>query len=231
MKKNIHNSKGFTILELLIATTVFSAILLVLTQVVIRLTGTYYHGVIQNQTLNVAKNITNNIVQQIQFTGGDIVQTDRITDIPMKWDSSRTNALDFLSKYESYLCIGPNQYVYQLGGMYDNASSQGSLTLSYNTQCSTTNPIENDNWDFRVSHIISSNYYINLIPKGMRLVKFKVNQQFGNLYKVDVKVAYGADASPANTGIGFNNDTGDCNPNSSYCATTELVTFVEKTVQ
>jgi prepilin-type N-terminal cleavage/methylation domain-containing protein len=227
--KYISSSKGFTILELLIATTVFSSILLVLTQVVIRLTGTYYHGVIQNQTLNVAKNITNNIVQQIQFTGGDIV----IGADPSNWSTSILDSN--VSSYESYLCVGPNQYVYQLGGRYDNISSQGSLVLSYNTQCSGAGPlIRDNNWDFRVKNpakTISSNYYVDLIPKGMRLVKFKVNQQFGNLYKVDVKVAYGADASPVNTGIGFNTSTGDCNPNSSYCATTELVTYVEKTVQ
>jgi len=217
------NPKGFTIIELLVATSIFSAILLVLTQVVIRLSGTYYHGVIQNQTLNVAKNITNNIVQQIQFTGGDIVFPPN----PSKWPPAINRSL---SDYESYLCIGNNQYVYQLGGRFDNISAKGALVLSYNPQCSNVGPqIGLNKWDFRDT--ISTNYYVDLIPQGMRLVKFDISQQFGNLYKVDVKVAYGADASPVDTGIGFNTDTGDCNPNSSYCATTELVTYVEKTVK
>jgi len=227
--KYLSNSKGFTILELLIATTVFSAILLVLTQVVIRLTGTYYHGVIQNQTLNVAKNITNNIVQQIQFTGGYVYPKGD----PLRWDITAIHDDTTLKKYESYLCIGNNQYVYQLYGINDGNTSNGSLILSYNPQCSTIGPLLNygSSWDLRNSNTVSSSYYVNLVPNHMRLVKFDISQQFGNLYKVDVKVAYGADASPANTGIGFNTGTGDCNPNSSYCATTELVTYVEKTVQ
>lgn len=227
-KKCLPNSKGFTILELLIATTVFSAILLVLTQVVIRLSGTYYHGVIQNQTLNVAKNITNNIVQQIQFTGGDIV----IGANPNGWSTSIGDSN--VSSYESYLCVGPNQYVYQLGGRYDNTSSQGSLTLSYNTQCSGAGPlIMNNSWDFRVKNpakTISSNYYVNLIPTGMRLVKFKVIPRFGNLYSVEVMVASGPDGDGSN-GSGYDIAHTKCFPRSYYCATTDLVTYVEKTVQ
>ena len=223
------NPKGFTIIELLVATSIFSAILLVLTQVVIRLSGMYYHGVIQNQTLNVAKNITNNIVQQIQFTGGDIV----IKNNPLFWNKMSITDTTTLKKYETYLCIGNNQYVYQLGGINDGSTSNGSLILSYNTQCSGIGPSfeYNNSWDLRNSDTISSSYYVSLVPNHMRLVKFDIAYQFGNLYKVDIKVAYGTDASPADTGIGFNTNSGDCNPNSSYCATTELVTYVEKTVQ
>ena len=225
------NPKGFTIIELLVATSIFSAILLVLTQVVIRLSGTYYHGVIQNQTLNVAKNITNNIVQQIQFTGGDIIFPGNPT---YPFTSSISD--DAVQSYESYLCIGNNQYVYQLGGRFDNISSQGSLAMSYNPQCSNGGPSIRDNeWDFRVKNLaknISSNYYVNLIPQGMRLVKFDIAHQFGNLYKVDVMVASGPDGA-APDGPGFNNTSFNprCYPNSPYCATIELVTYVEKTVQ
>ena len=164
MKKNTDsNSKGFTIIELLIATVVFSAILLVLTQVVIRLSGTYYHGVIQNQTLNVAKNITNNIVQQIQFTGGDVIFPGNPIHF---WSNNNSD----LSNLESYLCIGNNQYVYQIGGRFDNTTSNGSLVLSYNTQCSNGGPkISSSNWSFITAGSISSHYYVNLIPNGMRL--------------------------------------------------------------
>jgi len=144
------NNNGFTVIELLIATSVFSAILLVLTQVVIRLSGTYYHGVIQNQTLNVAKNISNNIVQQIQFTGGDIVFPPN----PTKWT---TGILDSrLPQYENYLCIGANQYVYQLGGRFDNKSTKGALVLSYNPQCSNVGPqIAPNFWDLELRQIKS----------------------------------------------------------------------------
>ena len=230
MKKYTNsNSKGFTIIELLIATVVFSAILLVLTQVVIRLSGTYYHGVIQNQTLNVAKNITNDIVQQIQFTGGDIINKNN----PSPWNKMLISDTLSLKKYESYLCIANNQYVYQLNGINDSSTSNGSLILSYNPQCSGLGPsfVFNSSWDLRNSSTISSSYYVSLVPSHMRLVKFNVNPQFGNLYKVDVKVAYGSDANPLVGGIGFNPSSGNCNPNSPYCATTELVTYVEKTVQ
>ena len=217
------NPKGFTIIELLVATSIFSAILLVLTQVVIRLSGTYYHGVIQNQTLNVAKNITNNIVQQIQFTGGDIIFPPN----PTNWSSGIRDPQ--LLGHESYLCIGSNQYVYQLGGRFDNVSAKGALALSYNPQCSNVGPQiqPNNKWDFRGN--ISSNYYVDLIPQGMRLAIFQVSPQFGDLYKVEVMVAYGADGDGSN-GSGYDSTHKKCYTGSYYCATTDLVTYVEKTV-
>jgi hypothetical protein len=61
----------------------------------------------------------------------------------------------------------------------------------------------------------------------MRLVKLLVAKvpNFQQLYIVDVKVAYGDDGT--GTGSGYNIATQECYANSIYCATSELVTYVE----
>ena len=61
-------SAGFTIIELLVATAVFSVILIVITSGIMLFTSNYYKGVNQSNTQAVARSIINNISQAIQFS-------------------------------------------------------------------------------------------------------------------------------------------------------------------
>lgn len=63
------NNKGFTILELLIATSVFSVILLLCTFGLIQVGKSYYKGVALTRTQNVARNVMGTLTQSIQFSG------------------------------------------------------------------------------------------------------------------------------------------------------------------
>jgi prepilin-type N-terminal cleavage/methylation domain-containing protein len=65
------NNKGFTILELLIATSVFSVILLLCTFGLIQVGKSYYKGVALTRTQNVARNVMGTLTQSIQFSGDD----------------------------------------------------------------------------------------------------------------------------------------------------------------
>ena len=66
--KNNMNQKGFTIIELMIATVIFSIVLLVLTENIISISNDYYQGVVQTQTINATKNIVDTIAQQIKLS-------------------------------------------------------------------------------------------------------------------------------------------------------------------
>ncbi|HSX31885.1 MAG TPA: prepilin-type N-terminal cleavage/methylation domain-containing protein, partial [Candidatus Saccharimonadales bacterium] len=62
--------QGFTIIELLIATLIFSMVLLLVTVGIMQVTRVYYKGVTESNTQNAARSIVDSISQAIQFDGG-----------------------------------------------------------------------------------------------------------------------------------------------------------------
>ncbi len=65
MKK--HLSSGFTILEVLIATMVFTVVLMICVQVVTRIGQLYFKGVTTSQVQDLTRNLLDEFSQQIQF--------------------------------------------------------------------------------------------------------------------------------------------------------------------
>lgn len=63
---------GFTIVELMIATTVFSVILLIMSAGLIYIGKVYYRTVAQNKTQEATRSIIDQVAQSIQFSGGSI---------------------------------------------------------------------------------------------------------------------------------------------------------------
>lgn len=66
--KRIDNNKGFTIIELLIATVAFSVILMVITGAVVQIGRIYYKGVVQSRTQERARAITDSVAKNLQFS-------------------------------------------------------------------------------------------------------------------------------------------------------------------
>ena len=94
---------GFTIVELLIATTVFSLVLIVLLYGVLSFTHAYYSGVNSSSTQDTARTIVNTVAQAVEFSGNVIYPNAQVSG----------------NKY--YFCAGGNTYYYILGNMYDGA--------------------------------------------------------------------------------------------------------------
>ncbi len=88
------NAEGFTIVELLISTLIFSMILLIVTVGIIQITRVYYKGLTEAQTQNTARAAMDDITQGIQFSGGTVSATQAST---------------------KSFCIGDQQYSYALG--------------------------------------------------------------------------------------------------------------------
>lgn len=66
------NTPGFTIIELLIATVVFSVVLLIVTTGIVQFGRIYYKGVIQSRTQERARAIIEDIAQNAEFSGGNL---------------------------------------------------------------------------------------------------------------------------------------------------------------
>jgi prepilin-type N-terminal cleavage/methylation domain-containing protein len=88
---------GFTIIELMIATAIFTIMLILTTTTIIGITQTYIKGSVEGQTQQTARTVLSDISQAIEFNdSGDItVTTNYSGDV-------------------YYFCTGSDVYVYQL---------------------------------------------------------------------------------------------------------------------
>ncbi len=72
-------TNGFTIIELLIATVVFSVVLLILTTAIIQFSRIYYKGNVASKTQETARSVMNSVSQDIQF-GASVGTTSAADD-------------------------------------------------------------------------------------------------------------------------------------------------------
>lgn len=70
------NQKGFTIIELIIATTVFSVVLLLCTFGLMQIGNVYYRGITSTRTQNVTRNIIDMVSQDIELSDNGIIATN-----------------------------------------------------------------------------------------------------------------------------------------------------------
>src|SRR6478609_5585690 len=84
---------GFTIIELLIATTVFSVVLLVFLTAFIRISQLFYKGVNMSHTQETARTVLQDISDDIQFYKTTINTT---------------------SLGQGYFCVGAHRYAFNL---------------------------------------------------------------------------------------------------------------------
>ena len=109
MKKTDVHERGFTIVELMIATLVFSVILTVVTMGVISFSNRYYKGVHASTTQNTTRNIMDTITQAIQFGEARV-------------DPSGAN---------NFFCAGGSVFMFDASGaMYDGSPGQRGMYVA-----------------------------------------------------------------------------------------------------
>lgn len=214
-------SAGFTIMELMIATVVFSVVLLLVTAGILQISRVYYKGITESTTQNTARNIIDTISQGIQFSGSEV---------------ELTTGTDPGKDYS--FCIGNKQYTYRLGSQVMNNPSSSDqswhalVERRINGSCSgaTTQSLNQQTVTGR-----------DLVGQRMRLAKLSVENLEANRYRVTVRVVYGdADLlrSPSNPSDPV--ETAAMRPDAvcqsvsagtQFCASSELSTVVVKRVQ
>lgn len=210
------DARGFTIIELVIATLVFSTVMLVVAGTIVRFTNNYQRGLVQNTTQNATRSIVESISQSLQFK------------------RASTNTLSEINGSKGY-CIGTTRYSFVLGQQLlpDNPNryalvqeeGRGSgCSAQYAQDLKGPGPIAGT----------------ELLGPNMRLAKFDVGgTENSNLYTVTARVVYGDDdllCSPNANDCDKNEvsehlDADDltCKPTvgSQFCAVSELSTTVE----
>jgi prepilin-type N-terminal cleavage/methylation domain-containing protein len=228
MKQRLTSSSGFTIIELMIATAVFSVVLLLLVTGVITVTRQYIQGLNEAHTQDVARNISNTVSQAIQFNGGSY--TGPGSPVVGTYGS------------ENRICLGDDRYSYLLGEeLEDQPSSSPQQTadalVEDSGSCSAgTTPLM-----FTSAPLPTG--ATELLSANMRLDNLSVSKVVGSLntYNVCVRVVYGSDDSvTAFTRAGTNlcNQSGiqehQCASGGlldfAFCAVSEIDTTVKQRV-
>jgi type II secretory pathway pseudopilin PulG len=156
---------GFTIIELLIATVVFSMVIVVILYGVLSFTHAYYGGINASTTQNTARSILNSIAQSIEFSGDTIVGT------PISLPGAGGQV---------YFCAGGVTYIYDWGLMYSGSPSLSNPGLYAVTgACAVPASIPTANGQ-------------ELLTNGMRITALTVTpDSTGRLYTVSLGLAYG----------------------------------------
>ncbi len=216
-KRKRTSDKGFTVVELLIATTVFSIVLLLVSTAMVQIANVYYKGVTETGTQNIARGVIDAIAQGVQFNGGIVTQT------PASAPSPGTSTA---------FCIGETQYAYQLGWELTDTSPQATQNQAYHVLAQSHVP------NCAAAGGVAAGYLdqptvngVELMNQHMRLAKLSL-QQIGttNLYRIDVRVVYG-DNDVLTNPTAANAACAGISAGSQYCAVSELSTIVSKRVQ
>ncbi len=118
---------GFTILELLIATMVFSIIFLGTTTALIEIGKLYYKGVVTGRTQEVARGLTDQLSQQLQFTNATVQTGTTTYDVTGGNDGTVPNKLTM-----NAMCIGTTRYSYRLNTQVNANTPAGEYDAQNN---------------------------------------------------------------------------------------------------
>lgn len=174
---------GFTIIELMISTTIFSLILILCLAGILQITKMYYRSVTQNKTREVARTITDEIGEAIRFTSQSIQKGNSVNGPLVSVDDEDTG----------YFCIGQKRYTYAIDRQVNKSSTLGprqkkhALWVDKEGDCSGPVDLDND---------IPSPEGKDMVSENMRLYKLSVDEvsaidSNNKLYKISVGVAYG----------------------------------------
>lgn len=191
------DKRGFTIIELLIATVVFSLILLVITGAIVQFNKIYYKGIIISRTQERARAITQDIAQNLQFSR------------------------DY-TPGASYFCAGTRRFSYTLGKQLGVSGPNGSPHVLV---ADTTSGGCSGGFNVAAPGALPAGA-TELLGENMQLVALNITSPSPDVYRISVRVVYGADGD-----FQGGNPANGCrtlNFGGQFCAVAELTTTVSR---
>ncbi len=173
----IHRDKnGFTLVELMIAVTVFSVLLILSAASLTQISRLYYKAVIATKTQNVSRTIMNDIAQAFQFSSGNMTNVG----VP---DGNGLRRI----------CIGNVRYTYALNKQI-NSSNKHALwrdKVASSGSCDALNIYDNS----EIANSAASAGGTELLESGMRLKSISIggNNLIPEIKNINIAVIYGDD--------------------------------------
>ncbi|HSX36787.1 MAG TPA: type II secretion system protein [Patescibacteria group bacterium] len=166
--------KGFTIVELMVALSILSTLLVMSTVILIQIGKLYTKGVNEAATQNAARDIINDLSSQLQLSG---------------------NAPD--NDTPGVKCIGNQRYTFNLNHKLVTPPATGNYvihvlwrdTIGDNGPCVPVDLTQATPGD---THTLP-NSGVEMVPLNARLTDFSITPNQNNTYAIRVTVAYGDD--------------------------------------
>jgi prepilin-type N-terminal cleavage/methylation domain-containing protein len=221
-------SKGFTIIELMIATSVFSVILLVASAGIIRIGQFYYKGVSQSRTQDNIRTISDELSRSVQFA-----------------KDSKVSLIDTASQQR--FCLGDTRYTAYLDAPFVQNTNSARNNPSQNTTGFWAEKLNSGATCSSACTGACASSIRQLLAVNTRVLDLKIEPIGAGIDKawsVNVRVAYGDNdllSHRNNDGSVITNGGADAQVErrksaicktgisaSSFCATAELDTVIKK---
>ncbi len=221
MKFKNTSQAAFTIVELMIATLVFSIILVLITTGLVQIGRNYYKGALQARTQDTARNVIDEISRGIQFSGETIKVTTPVGASP-PYASAAPGS-------EYGICINGVGYSYIMDREV-TASQHGLVSYQVSGGCGSYTPVG-------VSTAITQPGAKELLAIGMRVTDIEVIDNSltnSNNYTYTLKIGIGSGSSDLFTPNTVRNNIRDAckaGQGQEYCSISDLSTTVKKRVE
>ncbi len=240
--------RGFTIVELLFSTAIFSVILLLCLSALVQIGRMYVKGVTTAQTQQSAGAVLDELSQAMQFSGAKIntiaiipgngggVSERYGPTIPISGGSVAQGAL-------GYFCIGNTRYTFAMDRMQGEANDVNRKMIRHDFwvdepgQCAGVDPVQlytTAPVDLTSAGNPSNYNGRDLLSDNMRLIRMRLNPLAtdGSIWRVQITVAYGDDdlliTDPQDSSRRYCRGG---NIGTQFCAFSELSTIVKRRVQ
>ena len=210
------DSRGFTLVELMIASSVFSVILLICTTAMLQIGKTYYRGIVVSKTQESTRSIMDTISRQLQFNGGKLTS-------------------DIDGGVDAY-CIDNTKYSFKLNTQVmdsvDDPLYQGKYALVVEDNVADCSSAAMTPLDINDTTLNLKDTQRELLEQHMRLTEFSISQiGTSSMYEVKVKVVYGVDDDLEKDSLGNILRCKSITFGSQFCAISELTTKVEQRIK
>ena len=203
---------GFTILELMLASTIFAMILLVIAVGVIRVSTDYYRGITSSKTQSATQVVMSEVSQAIEFGRN-------ITVLPANGSGA------------AGLCIDNVLYSYQIGQEIVDSSPNSALHQGYHALvASPANGCSAGTLPALPTTPTLPSGSRELLGRYMRLANFTISNS-GDVYTIHITVIYGDDdlLTPAiSSSTNWASEQCAGGDGSQFCAVSDLTTTVQQ---
>lgn len=231
------SQKGFTIVELMFATVIFSLILLLCLSSLVQIGRMYYKGVTTAQTQETARGLMDEVVQAIQFSSGGITS-------PTGPNGPVVNPTD---NPVGNFCIGSTRYTYALDRMQNPSAStdankkeiKHALYADLPGACAGADLTSFNAIDLTLDNPIVPKTGVtngggrDMLAPNMRLTRLEINplSSDNSTWQVLLTVAYGDDdllrVDPSDAS---RRQCSGTSIGTQFCATSELSAIVKRRI-
>jgi prepilin-type N-terminal cleavage/methylation domain-containing protein len=238
MKKTtkLPSINGFTIVELMIATVIFSLIMVLCLTGMVQVSRAYYKGITHSRTQEAARLLMDEISQTIKLSGSNISFQNPVSTGPQITEGKTADG-------SGLFCAGNKLYTYALDRKVVSGSSNETIKeiknaiISEDASCPdgiVMTPAQLAKLNSQVSGTQRS-----ILGENMRLTKFSIlkmdpvanTKEGADLWKIEISIAYGDRDL-----IDYVDDSGAarviCNPGTGteFCSIVELSTIVSRRI-